>query len=82
MKTKLKITPVEENKIYKIYIEKYFLDDIHPETNEAITALPLNYKDYKCFACDGEPAFSLTKCEAQDLVYALTNLLGDKDKTN
>lgn len=75
MKTQLKITPVKENGVYKIYIDKYFLDSAHPETNEAITALPLHYKECKYYDPNGAAAFSLTKSEAQDLINKLTELL-------
>ncbi len=68
------VTPIKENELYKIYIEKYFIDGANHQ-DVIFSAAPLSYKEYPRFSIGGESVFSLTKSEVQDLINKLTSLL-------
>ncbi len=78
MKVETKIYLVEENQLYKIFINKWYLDEIEPAKSVGFDGLPLTFKEHIPYGVDGSPVFSLTKSEIQELVNELCNKLGFK----
>ncbi len=80
IETYLRTLPVEENGVYKFFVDKWQIDKSNYRNSKAFAGMPVEFprKEKRYYEMDGAPAFSLRKSEVQLLVNELCNRLGFK----